>query len=234
MSDDGREVLERVRERQYGSGDALDVADALAEIGSAPRRELEPGQQLEHFLARLKTTRVSVEVASSRSEVVRRIGRFIYAEHNTHRAVAGNDRRLAALPWRDAGVLVRFGVAEPDDPVSISYARYGVAETGSLVLYCNRDNPGTNNWLTRDHIVILDGKDLVTYLEDAWEGIRADQDFDRVPRGITLVSGPSATSDIQGHRVTGAHGPQRLHLVYLGPVPDEVLERTGHPPRDTL
>jgi hypothetical protein len=30
--------------------------------------------------------------------------------------------------------------------------------------------------------------------------------------------------------VTGAHGPQRLHLIYLGVVPDELLERTGHPP----
>ena len=82
--------------------------------------------------------------------------------------------------------------------------------------------------------VILDGKDLVTHLEDAWEGIRAEREFERMPRGVTFISGPSATSDIQGHRVTGAHGPQRLHLIYLGPVEDDLLEKTGHPPRDSI
>lgn len=234
MSDSGREILERVRRSQYGGGDPLDVADALEALGSAPRKPLEETGRLEHFLTRLKTNKVDVEVASSRSEAVKRIARFVYTEHNTHRAVAGNDRRLAALPWRDGGVLVRFGTATAEDPVSISYAKFGVAETGSLVLYCNRDNPAGNNWLPRDHVVILDGKDLVTHLEDAWAGIRADREFQRMPRGITWISGPSSTGDIVGHMVTGAHGPQRLHLIYLGAVPDELLERTGHPLRDPI
>ena len=232
MSDDGRQVRQRVRDSQYGSGDPLDIAEALADIGKAPQMAIPESERLEHFLRRLKRAQVGLEVASSRSEVVKRIGRFLYNEHNSHRAVAGGDRRLAALPWRDAGVLVRSGAAGPDDPVSISYARFGVAETGSLVLYCNRDNPAANNWLPRDHIVILDSKDLVTHLEDAWEKIRTDPELERMPRGVTFISGPSATSDIQGHRVLGAHGPQRLHLIFLGAVPDELLAETGHPPRD--
>jgi L-lactate dehydrogenase complex protein LldG len=177
---------------------------------------------------------VDLEVASSRSEVVKRIARYVYSGHHTHRMVAGNDRRLAALPWRDGGALVRFGAATPEDPVSISYARFGVAETGSLVLYCSRDNPAANNWLPRDHIVILDGNDLVSHLEHAWAGIRAERGFKRMPRGVTFISGPSSTGDIVGHMVTGAHGPQRLHLIYLGAVPDELLERTGHASRDRL
>ena len=228
MSDSGPGILQRVAASQYGSGDPLDAADALAALGEAPRPAIAPEDRLEQFLGRLKSNNVSVEVAASRSDAVKRIGRFIYNEHHTHRAVAGNDRRLAALPWRDGGVLVRFDVATPEDPLCISYARFAVAETGSLVLYCNRDNPAANNWLPRDHVIVLDANDLVTHLEDAWTGIRADREYQRMPRGVTFISGPSSTGDIVGHLVTGAHGPQRVHLVLLGRVEEALLEKTGH------
>jgi L-lactate dehydrogenase complex protein LldG len=229
MADNSLGILERIRRRQYGGGDPDSVAESLAALGRAPVRALDEEERLEHFLKRLKINKIELEVAASKPEAVKRIGRFIYNEHNTHRAVAGNDRRLAALPWRDGGVLVRFGAAAPEDPVSISYARFGVAETGSLVLYCNRDNPAANNWLTEDHIVILDARDLVTQLEDAWTGIRGDSEARGLPRGVSLISGPSSTGDIVGHMVTGAHGPRRLLLIYLGLVPEELLARTGHP-----
>ena len=230
MSDSKRHILAAVARSRYGNGDALGIEDALREIGPAPRPELAEEQRLERFLSRLKINNVTVDVAESRSDAVKRIAHILYTEHHTHRVVAGNDSRLAALPWRDGGVLVRFGVATAQDPVSISYARFGIAETGSLALYDNRDNPAANNWLPQDHIVVLDGNDLVSHLEDAWTGIRAERASRRMPRGVTFISGPSSTGDIAGQIVTGAHGPQRLHLVYLGRVPDELLERTGHKP----
>ncbi len=228
MTDSKTAILGAVKRRQHGRDGGQDINTALAELGSAPAREIDEEEVLEHFLTRLKVNNIDLEVAASRSEAVKRIARFIYTEHNTHRAVAGNDRRLAALPWRDGGVLVRFGVAQPEDPVSISYARYGVAETGSVVLYGSRDNPAANNWLCVDHIVVLEARDLVASLEDAWEGIRRDNEGSGMPRGVNFISGPSSTGDIVGHIVKGAHGPQRLLVVYLGIVPDELLERTGH------
>lgn len=229
------DILAAVKHRQYGDGNADSIAEELEALGRAPVPTLDEDERLAHFLTRLKINKVEVEAAASRSEAVKRIARFIYNEHNSHRAVAGNDRRLAALPWRDGGVLVRFGAAEPQDPVSISYAQYGIAETGSLVLYCNRDNPAANNWLCRDHLVILDMRDLVTTLEDAWAGVRAFSQSQALPRGVSLISGPSSTGDIVGHLVTGAHGPQRLRLILVGLVPDALLEQAGHtvfPPID--
>ena len=59
--------------------------------------------------------------------------------------------------------------------------------------------------------------------------IFTDRGEERMPRGVTFVSGPSSTGDIIGHLVKGAHGPRRLRLVLLGLVPDALLERSGHP-----
>ncbi|MEP5765083.1 MAG: lactate utilization protein [Halieaceae bacterium] len=228
MSDAETEILGRVHRKQYGSGDAESVNLALRALGPAPSTAPDSEDALETFLTRLATNNISVAAASSRSDAVKCIARFMYEEHNTHRVVAGNDRRLAALPWRDGGVLVRFAAAEPDDPVSISYARLGVAESGSLMLYSNRDNPASSNWLPRDHIVVMDGRDLVASYEDAWQVVRNDHAEADLPRGISFISGPSSTGDIAGHLVSGAHGPQRLHLVFIGLVPPDLLVQAGH------
>ena len=127
------------------------------------------------------------------------------------------------MPWRDGGVLVRFGAAEAEDPISISYAKLAVAESGSLVLFSDRSNPGANNWLVQDHIILLDEQDLVADFEKAWARIRELQTETGSPRGISFISGPSSTGDIKGHLVFGAHGPQHLHVIYIGEVPAELL-----------
>jgi L-lactate dehydrogenase complex protein LldG len=225
MSEAKLEILARIKRAQYADSDAGEIAEELRELGRAPPAPLDCEDVLESFLLRLAKNKVSVEIASNRSEAVQCISRFLYREHNTHKVVAGYDRRLAALPWRDGGVLVRFGTAVPEDPVSVSYAKLAVAESGSLLLYSNRDNPAANNWLVKDHLILLDGQDLVASFEDAWAWMREDLSDGTSPRGITFVSSPSSTGDIIGHLVMGAHGPQRLHVIFVGDVPAGILER---------
>jgi L-lactate dehydrogenase complex protein LldG len=220
-----QDILAKVKRVQYSDQDPVKIAEDLRELGRAPPAPLDCEDVLESFLLRLAKNKITVESAANRSEAVQCISRFLYREHNTHKVVAGNDRRLAALPWRDGGVLVRFDTAVPEDPVSVSYAKLAVAESGSLLLYSNRDNPGANNWLVKDHLVLLDGLDLVASFEDAWAWMRSDLADGTSPRGITFISGPSSTGDIIGHLVQGAHGPQRLHVIFIGDVPEGLLER---------
>ena len=86
--------------------------------------------------------------------------------------MAGNDPRLAAMPWRDAGVLPRFGSLEAGEPVALSFARLGVAETGAVVTWTGKANPAANNLLPEHHIVLVDAADLVLTLET---GLGEDQ-----------------------------------------------------------
>jgi len=224
MSDAQTEILGRISRAQYAHKDAAAIALELESIGPAPAPPMDCEDILETFLVRLAKNTISLDVVANRSEAVRCISSYLYREHNTHKVVAGHDRRLAALPWRDGGVLVRFDTASPDDPVSISYAKLGIAESGSLVLYSNRENPASNNWLVKDHIILLEGKDLVRSYEDAWAWMRSDLADKEQPRGISFISGPSSTGDIVGHMVRGAHGPQRLHLVFIGEIPPGLTE----------
>ncbi|GGI07690.1 LutC/YkgG family protein [Egicoccus halophilus] len=123
----------------------------------------------------------------------------------------------AGLPaaWTDGLPAVRrddggLSVAAIDelDAVVTGCAR-AIAETGTIVLDGSPDQGRRALTLVPDHHVCVVPVDRI----DA----TVPQAFARlVPtRPLTLISGPSATSDIELDRVEGVHGPRRLDVVLL-------------------
>ena len=63
------------------------------------------------------------------------------------------------------------------------------------------------------HVCVVRADQVVASVPDAIDVLGAAA---RERRPITLVSGPSATSDIELERVEGVHGPRLLDVVVVG------------------
>lgn len=215
-------VLARLR-RTTASATPDQIARELSSLGCAAPARMPSADPRIAFLANVLANKGSAELAADRKTAVQMVGKYLYQRFRTYKLVAGNDPRIAAMPWREAGVLPRFGAAENGDTAALSYARVAVAETGSVVTYTGRANPGRNNLLPEDHLVLVNVEDLVVSLEDAWERIRRDQPAGHWPRGIQFIAGPSSTADVEAQLVMGAHGPRRWHVILVGDTPPQAL-----------
>lgn len=213
-SDAERETLARIRgacRRSSPESIAAELA-AIAKPRSAPLPEDDLCDALQTNLRRNGASTIAVD---SRIQAVMEISRFTAGKQRQRRIVTGHDPRLAALPWRDGGLLPRFDVANANDALAVSYAYCAVAETGSLALMLDRNNPALNSLLIEDHVVLVDRSCVHERLEEIWDLPKLSTPEKRA-RGLMMISGPSSTADIAMELVLGAHGPRALHVVIVG------------------
>lgn len=97
-----------------------------------------------------------------------------------------------------------------DVDVGVVRARFGVAETGSVWFSEREYVVNALGYIVQHLIVLLDPAQLIDGLQDVY---RRD-DF-RDARYAALVTGPSATADIEGVLIRGAQGVRSLTVVWL-------------------
>jgi L-lactate dehydrogenase complex protein LldG len=121
--------------------------------------------------------------------------------------------------WRPAGVeLVGDGGLAPAELDALDGAltgcALGIAETGVLVLDGGAGQGRRALTLVPDlHVCVVGADQVVDLVAEATERLAPAV---REGRPLTLVAGPSATSDIELERVEGVHGPRTLDVVVAG------------------
>lgn len=103
---------------------------------------------------------------------------------------------------------VRSGAELEDVDVGVVRAAFGVAETGSVWLSEREFGADALGFLPQHLVVLLDPRSLVANLHHAYRHAGF-----REARYAVLVTGPSATADIEGVLIRGAQGVRSLHVV---------------------
>jgi L-lactate dehydrogenase complex protein LldG len=198
------EVLGRIRSALGGAPVVPEVPRGYQPVGSA-------AVDLDLFCERVADYRATVhrvaedELGAALSEAAGRLG--------LRRVGTTLDLQL------DGVELVRddppLATAELDrlDGVLTGCA-LGIAETGTLVLDgAGRSGRRALTLVPDVHLCVIAEAQVVASVPDAVAHL-AEAAADGRP--ITLVSGPSATSDIELDRVEGVHGPRTLEVFVVG------------------
>lgn len=208
------EILGRVRSALANSPDSTQAGRFFAEGEAAAGEQANPpdptgSDSVEIFIQRVAEYRAGVRRVTP-DRVAAAIG-AICAERKAD--------RLGVPPaldrdWWPLGAAIavdeELALADLDQlDGALTGCRLAIAESGTIVL----DGRGACGrralTLVPDlHICVIEGAQIVAGVPGALAAIDPTAP-------LTLVSGPSATSDIELSRVEGVHGPRQLEIVVL-------------------
>ncbi|HEY3219847.1 MAG TPA: lactate utilization protein [Gemmatimonadales bacterium] len=166
----------------------------------------EPLDAVERFTSQLEAVGAHWTLVRGEVEAARALRRIL-SDAGAKR-VAGSDAPLVArvLPGRLTG-LSRDELFTCD--AGVTTAQWGIAETGTLVLESARERSRLASLVPPIHIALLSTNRICASLGDALARV------DVTSHAITLITGPSRTSDIELTLVVGVHGPQTVHVLLL-------------------
>jgi iron-sulfur cluster protein len=102
--------------------------------------------------------------------------------------------------------------------VGFSGANFAVAESGSLILVSNEGNVRLVTSLPPVHIAVVTTEKFVETLDQANALLKAlvtSSSGFKLTSYVSLITGPSKTTDIEKELVVGVHGPQEVHIIIL-------------------
>jgi L-lactate dehydrogenase complex protein LldG len=150
-------------------------------------------------------------------EVLRakRIDKLLVAEDTPHGEAVLNDFPRHGIDCQTYDLPIEAWKSEmfQQTPASLTIARAAIAETGTLILWPDADEPRLMSLAPPVHIVLLDmGKIYNTF----FEAMQTEGWANGLPTNALLISGPSKTADIQQTLAYGAHGPKELVVLMIG------------------
>jgi L-lactate dehydrogenase complex protein LldG len=204
------------RERMLGEMRmALASAPAPPEVSRAYRQAgsvaTDSAELVDRFCERVAEYQAKVHRAGERGELAEVLAAAC-ADRGSRRVIRAPD-----ADWDIAGVDLTAdspdldAAALDDVDAALTGCALAIAETGTIVLDGGPLSGRRALTLVPDHhICVVQPSQIVAGVPDAVEALA---EAVRAGRPLTLVSGPSATSDIELERVEGVHGPRKLDVV---------------------
>jgi L-lactate dehydrogenase complex protein LldG len=238
MSDARDTVLGRMRQalgRTSAPGDHETDGDARRAVEARlenpeptlvpARGDLELEARIALFVEQARDVQSTVERLASFAEMPDTIAGYLRRHNLPMHLTSAVDPCLDGASW-DVGLWdLRHGKPNENDPVGLTTAFAGIAETGTLMLASDADHPTTLAFLPETSIVVLSSARIFRAYEDVLGAFRADRDL---PRSINLITGPSRSGDIEQTLQLGAHGPKRLFILLVDePPPGSAADRGG-------
>ena len=99
--------------------------------------------------------------------------------------------------------------------IGIVYGEYGLAESGGIVLFSDKDFGRSVSLLPEKSVVVLRKSTVLPRVAQLAKILHDKaQQGERMPSCVNIISGPSATADIELIKVVGVHGPvSKIYLV---------------------
>lgn len=202
----------------------LPVLNASNHAAAAPAVETLPADPLERFRIRLEAVAGRFVHARGPAQLTAAVEEILRNTKAKRVAVSDSARALAVAreaSERSGAKLVEHATAMElfQCDVGISTAQWGIAETGTLMLESHQERHRLVSLIPRVHIALLRADRICDTLGEALQHSRAGAAPGEVPSAaVTLVTGPSRTSDIELTLAIGVHGPQELYVIVLEPL----------------
>ena len=97
--------------------------------------------------------------------------------------------------------------------IGVTYAEYGIAETGTLMIDCPSEELRLATMISEYHVCILP-KSKIKKDSYAVEKMMLTR-MKKTPNYMAYVTGASRTADIERVLALGVHGPLELHILLL-------------------
>jgi L-lactate dehydrogenase complex protein LldG len=202
------QILRSIRENLAASAplDAMAHAPRAHPPLGTPSSSPESPDLVARFTTQLEAVGAQWTLVHGEAEAARALRRVL-SDVGAKR-VAGSDAPLVTrlLPERLVD-LSRDDLFSCD--AGVTTAQWGIAETGTLVLESARERSRLASLVPPVHVAILSTRCICPSLGDALARV------DPASHAITLITGPSRTSDIELTLVVGVHGPQTVHVLLL-------------------
>jgi L-lactate dehydrogenase complex protein LldG len=212
MSDARTAILGRLRQALGRTDGAM--ADQVRPANVIPARaDLDLAGRIALFIAQAEAVQTSVRRLDDEAQIPAAVVDYLRAGNLPMRLVLVPDPALDRPDW-PAMLEIRRGRAEDADPVGLTTAFAGIAETGTLMLLSGPENPTTVAFLPETSIVVLRAGRVLRAYEDGLRLLRGERGA--LPRSINLITGPSRSGDIEQTIQLGAHGPKRLLVLLVG------------------